>query len=59
MLGWKYLSVALLLAVPIVNGGDCGPKFKNKCHCGMAEYIDRIQYIVNCTNSGFTDTVVS
>lgn len=58
MLGWKYLSVALLLAVPIVNGGDCGPKFKNKCHCGMAEYIDRTQYIVNCTNTGFTDTTM-
>lgn len=58
MLGWKYLSVALLLAVPIVNGGDCGPKFKNKCRCGMAEYIDRIQYIVNCTNSGFKDTAM-
>jgi Leucine rich repeat len=56
MLGWRYLSVALLLAVPIVNGGDCGPKFKNKCSCGKGEYIDRIQYIVNCTNSGFRET---
>lgn len=48
--------MVILLAVPIVNGGDCGPKFKNKCSCGMGEYIDRIQYIVNCTNSGFRDT---
>lgn len=56
MLGWRYLSVVILLAVPIVNGGDCGPKFKNKCLCGKAEYIDRVQYIVNCTNSGFRDT---
>lgn len=59
MLGcWRYLSVVLLLAVPIVNGGDCGPKFKNKCSCGKGEYIDRIQYIVNCTNSGFRDTAM-
>lgn len=48
--------MAILLALPIVNGGDCGPKFKNKCLCGRAEYIDRIQYIVNCTNSGFRET---
>lgn len=48
--------MAILLALPIVNGGDCGPKFKNKCLCGRAEYFDRIQYIVNCTNSGFRDT---
>src|SRR5690349_7591199 len=56
MSGWRYLSVAILLALPIVNGGDCGPKFKNKCLCGRGEYIDRIQYIVNCTNSGFRYT---
>lgn len=56
MLGLRYLSAVILLAVPIVNGGDCGPKFKNKCLCGKGEYIDRIQYIVNCTNSGFRDT---
>lgn len=57
MLGLRYLSAVILLAIgPIVNGGDCGPKFKNKCLCGKGEYIDRIQYIVNCTNSGFRDT---
>jgi hypothetical protein len=54
----RYLSVAFLLAMPIVNGGDCGPKFKNKCDCGKGEYIDRIQYIVNCTNSGIRDTAM-
>jgi Leucine rich repeat len=56
MLDWRYLSVVLLLATPIVNGGDCGPKFKDKCECGRGEYIDRVQYIVNCTNTGFRDT---
>lgn len=56
MLGFsRYLSV-LLLALPIVNGGDCGAKFRNKCSCGFGKYIDSIQYIVNCTNTGFRDT---
>lgn len=39
-----------------VNGGDCGIKFQNKCSCGLGEFYDRIQYIVNCTNTGFRDT---
>ena len=56
----RYLSAVILLlaVVPIfVNGGDCGSsKFKNKCYCGKAMYIDRIQYVVNCTNTAFTDT---
>lgn len=40
------------------ENGDCGPKFKNKCWCGKGEYDNREQYIVNCTNTGFTDTSV-
>jgi hypothetical protein len=56
MLGWRYLSVALLLAAPIVNGGDCGAKFKNKCWCGKGDTVEGVRYIVNCTNSGFRDT---
>jgi hypothetical protein len=56
MLGWRYLSVALLLAAPIVNGGDCGVKFKNKCWCGKGDTVEGVRYIVNCTNSGFRDT---
>lgn len=48
--------MVILLAVPIVNGGDCGPKFKNKCVCGKGEYDHTTQYIVNCTNSGFRET---
>jgi hypothetical protein len=57
----RYLSAVVLLLVaiiplPIVNGGECGMKFQNKCSCGLGEYIDRMQYIVNCTNTRFTDT---
>lgn len=51
----RYLS-AVTLIIPIVNGGDCGAQFKNKCLCGRGEYIDRTNvYIVNCTNTGFRD----
>lgn len=54
----RYLFAVIFLALPIaiVNGGDCGPKFKNKCNCGKGEYINEVRYIVNCTNTGFRDT---
>lgn len=52
----RYLSAVTLL-MPIVNGGDCGAKFQNKCKCGIGDYIDRTDvYIVNCTNTGFRET---
>lgn len=56
----RYLSAVILILTPfpIVNGGDCGAKFQNKCSCGLGEYIDRMQYIVNCTNMGFRDTAM-
>lgn len=54
----RYLSVAILLALPIVNGGDCGPKFHKKCSCGIVEYNKIMQYVVNCTKEGFRDTSV-
>ncbi|KAL7038066.1 hypothetical protein ACKWTF_009444 [Chironomus riparius] len=56
----RYLSAVILILTPfpIVNGGDCGAKFQNKCSCGLGEYIDRMQYIVNCTNTGFRDTTM-
>lgn len=38
--------------------GDCGSTFRGKCWCGVSDY-DRIhQYVVNCTNEGFSDTSV-
>lgn len=56
----RYLSMVIfvLTPFPIVNGGDCGVKFQNKCTCGLGEYIDRMQYIVNCTDTGFRDTTM-
>lgn len=35
---------------------ECGPAFKNRCYCLTTCYDDRLQYVVNCTNTGFQDT---
>lgn len=56
---WSQTGVFLLLAaiiLPLTVSGDCGPEFKKKCTCGFGEYIDKTQYIVNCTNAGFTES---
>lgn len=34
----------------------CGDKFPSECFCGMDKYEGLLQYIVNCTNAGLTDT---
>lgn len=34
---------------------ECGAAFRNKCICSRICYEGRHQYVVNCTNSGFTD----
>lgn len=36
----------------------CSVKFNDKCSCGVIEYNYRSQYVVNCTNAGFTNTSV-
>ncbi|XP_049845926.1 phospholipase A2 inhibitor beta [Schistocerca gregaria] len=37
---------------------NCGPTFHNKCFCGTTCYLNKWYYVVNCTNTGFTDTSV-
>ncbi|XP_058116548.1 asporin [Anopheles ziemanni] len=51
------LLLALLLATLTV-ADDCGPHFKGRCSCGMQMYNFRPQYVVNCTNTGFRDTIM-
>jgi len=47
-----------VLALSLVLG-DCSPEFGGKCTCGKGEYEGRNeQYIVNCTNTGFNNTLV-
>lgn len=36
----------------------CGLKFGDKCSCGVTEYDYKQQYVVNCTNTAFTNTSV-
>lgn len=52
--------IILLLEISSISADNasCGPSFKGKCWCGVSDY-DRIQqYIVNCTNEGFSNTAV-
>lgn len=51
-------ATILLLLVPVLLAGNCGPNFKGKCSCGKATYDNRLQYVVNCTDEGFRDTSV-
>lgn len=53
----------ILLLFEIVNisahqHGNCGELFKGKCWCGVTEYDRTEQFIVNCTNEGFSNTSV-
>ncbi|XP_055377769.1 phospholipase A2 inhibitor isoform X2 [Condylostylus longicornis] len=41
---------------PTAFAGDCGSNFKAKCTCGEMPYDGILQYVVNCTNAGFTNT---
>lgn len=53
-----YLIIEIVFKAVLAGNGSCGPTFKGMCRCGVTEY-DRIgQYVVNCTNEGFTDTSV-
>ncbi|XP_034948964.1 uncharacterized protein [Chelonus insularis] len=36
---------------------ECGPEFQNRCLCSRVCYEGIHQYVVNCTNSGFIDTI--
>lgn len=57
----KYLVIELLIFIitPIVaSNGSCGAAFKNKCSCGITKYDQDHQYVVNCTNEGFSNTSV-
>lgn len=56
----EYFVIGILFMItPIASyNGSCGPAFKNKCSCGITEYDQLPQYVVNCTNEGFSDTSV-
>lgn len=58
---FKYhICIFLLFGITptLSDNGNCGIEFKGKCWCGIAEYNRVPQYIVNCTNEGFSNTAV-
>ncbi|KAK6641117.1 hypothetical protein RUM44_012819 [Polyplax serrata] len=47
----------LTLFTPGLSSG-CNHKQLERCSCGVMGYQDQIQYVVNCTNIGFTNSSV-
>lgn len=57
----KYFVIGIVLlhtAQTNADNGTCGPNFRGKCSCGMTDYDHIHQYVVNCTNEGFSNTSV-
>lgn len=56
----NIICVILLFGVTQIlsENGNCGIEFKGKCWCGISKYNQVSQFIVNCTNEGFSDTAV-
>lgn len=46
----------LLLSFAPVNCSKCTPEMQGKCTCEKTIYEGKLQFLVNCTYSGFTDT---
>lgn len=47
-----------LIEAKLPNQSTCGIKFNGKCSCGIVQYDYRMQYVVNCSDAGFTNTDV-
>lgn len=53
------MVIMLFENAPVVaESGSCGAMFRGKCWCGITEYDRTPQYVVNCTNAGFSNTSV-
>lgn len=51
-------NLFLTFGVLSASNSSCGNSFHGKCLCGISSY-DRInQFVVNCTNEGFSDTSI-
>lgn len=50
------LALIIYQIAPLVFADICNEPLLSKCACGLAEYVTKEQYIVNCTNVGFNDT---
>ncbi|ETN63575.1 leucine-rich transmembrane protein [Anopheles darlingi] len=56
--GINLLALFLAILATWTLADDCGREFRGKCDCGMRMYNYRPQYVVNCTDTGFRDTLV-
>lgn len=54
----KCIFFKILIDSIVLTAADssCGPEFRGKCQCGVINYDYREQYVVNCTNNGFSNT---
>lgn len=65
---WNFISLhglhiagcllMLILPMTLAQESTCGPKFPTVCNCGKQMYEGSMQYLVNCTNAGLTNTSV-
>lgn len=53
-----FLKIIIGTTILTVADNSCGPAFRGKCSCGNITYDFRSQYVVNCTNEGFSNTSV-
>lgn len=53
-----FASNFVLIEANLPAQSSCGIKFNGKCSCGVVQYDFRMQYVVNCSNAGFTNTDV-
>lgn len=52
------VTIIVLFKIATIYAGSCGDEFKGKCWCGVTEYDGTQKYVVNCTNQGFSNTLV-
>lgn len=52
------LFTATLIELSTSAAQSCSKPFSEKCLCGRIEYENKPQYVVNCTNVGFTNTSI-
>lgn len=52
------ITIFAVTQAKLAAQSSCGMKFDGKCACGVIQYDYRMQYVVNCTNAGFTNATV-
>uniref|UniRef100_A0A1B6LFC2 LRRCT domain-containing protein n=1 Tax=Graphocephala atropunctata TaxID=36148 RepID=A0A1B6LFC2_9HEMI len=60
MMQFSFLGLLLFAtsAKPLELATPCDEEFSSKCFCGNIKYLDKVQYVVNCTNTQFQNASV-